>query len=351
MTNETSCFVGAAGLGFAHETIDELGAHNVAPTPANYEVWATYRCGVLGDLNQEIDRRMSAGEPLSSALCEDLFDRYFTPTRSFDTLLQTGESIAHELATALASLREAGSSAGGYAGHLEHAASIMETSADPRAIQVLMRHLISETRAMATRNKDLEARIDASSKHVETLQATVRQATLEAVTDGLTGLANRKHFDRQLTREVGAAAEAGQPLALILCDIDHFKQINDNWGHPIGDQVIRYVAGILAMDAPHLALAARYGGEEFALLLPHMPIAEAQVHAQNICERVRARTITRKSSGDIIGRISISAGVAALQPGESGQALVRRADACLYEAKRAGRNRVVTETELAAAAA
>lgn len=351
MTNGASCYAGRQGLAFAHTAIDELGAADIAPTPSNYEVWATYRSGVLGDLNRDIDKRLAAGETLSTALCEDVFERYFTPTRSFGQLLQTGESIAHELATALAHLREAGSSAGGYAGHLEHAASIMEASGDPRALQVMVRHLISETRAMANRNKDLETRIETSSKHVESLQASVRQATLEAVTDGLTGLANRKHFDRQFAQEVRQANESGAALGLLLLDIDHFKQINDTWGHPVGDQVIRYVAGVIGMDTPDGAIAARYGGEEFALILPRTTLANGEAQAQSICDRTRARTLTRKSSGDILGRVTISVGVAYLRAGESAHALLQRADACLYEAKRSGRNRVVVEPASPAAAA
>lgn len=343
MVNETSCYAGAAGLEFAHNVIDQLGGEALAPTPPNYELWATYRSGAFPDLNREIEQRLGAGEKITPALCENLFERYFTPTQSFEQLVQTGESIAHELASALAHLRQAGASAGGYAGQLESAASDMEAATELSSLRSLVRGLVSETRAVAARNRTLEGQIETSSLQMETLQQNVRQATLEAVTDSLTGLANRRHFDRLLARQIREAEEAEESLCLIMCDIDHFKRINDTWGHPVGDQVIRYVASTLRVGAPADALAARYGGEEYALLLPKTRLAEAQAIAEELCQRVRARTLSRKASGDLIGVITISVGVASFNVGEGGESLVRRADACLYDAKKTGRNRVVSE--------
>ena len=350
MAHETSCYLGGAGIAFAHGVIDELGKGAIAPTPPNYELWATYRSGLFPDLSREIEGRLGAGESLSNALCEDLFERYFTPTQSFDQLLQTGESIAHELAGAIAHLRDVSASAGGYAGQLETVASVIEGATETSAIQILVRRLIVETRAVAMRNRALEDQMDASSKQMEALQASVRQVTLDAVTDGLTGLANRKHFDRMLARQVREASDAGRPLCLVLCDIDHFKRINDTWGHPVGDQVIRYVASALGAAAPQTAFAARYGGEEYALLLPHMSLSEGHVIARDLCDRVRKRTLMRKTSGETMGVITISVGIASLEIDETSESLVRRADACLYEAKRAGRNRVMPELGSAAAA-
>jgi diguanylate cyclase len=351
MADEATGYAGAAGLAFAHTVIDQLGDREIAPTPPNYELWATYRTGAFPDLNREMEARIAAGEELTPALCEDLYERFFMPTRSYEQLVQTGESIAHELVGALAHLREANTNAGAFASRLENAASDMEATPEPSHIKQLVRNLVAETREVAARNRALETQMEASSKQMEALQVSVRQATLEAVTDGLTGLANRRHFDRLLSRQVLDAGDRARPLCLIMCDIDHFKRINDSWGHPVGDQVIRYVASAVRAAAPKPACGARYGGEEFALLLPRTDIDDARTIAQELLKRVRARTLSRKSSGELIGHITISAGVAVLKPGESAEALVRRADAALYEAKRAGRDRVICdESETRAAA-
>jgi diguanylate cyclase len=226
----------------------------------------------------------------------------------------------------------------------------MEATPDPSHIKALVRNFVAETREVAARNRTLETQMEASSKQMESLQVSVRQATLEAVTDGLTGLANRRHFDRLLSRQVTDAEERAAPLCLIMCDIDHFKRINDAWGHPVGDQVIRYVASAIQAAAAKPACGARYGGEEFALLLPRTNLDAAETIAQELLRRVRARTLSRKSSGELIKHITLSAGVALLRPGERAEALLRRADAALYEAKRAGRDRVICESENRAAA-
>lgn len=351
MTNETSCYMGAAGLAFAHTVVDQLGQNDLVPTPPNYELWATYRSGAYPDLNRDIEAMLGGGQRLTPDMCEDLYERHFAPTRSFEQLVQTGESIAQELAGALAHLRDVNASAGGYAGELETAASIMETAADPSTLRTLVRGLIEETRAVAARNRSLEERMEDSSRQMETLQLSVRQATQEAVTDGLTGLANRRHFDRSLARYVREASRDGHSLCLIVFDIDHFKQVNDTWGHPVGDQVIRYVASTLRGGAPPMALAARHGGEEFALLLPQTDVAEALTIAETLRQKIRARTLSRKSSGEVIGTVTISAGVVSLKAGEGTESLVRRADACLYQAKKAGRDLVIGEGANSAAAA
>lgn len=350
MADEATGYAGAAGIAFAHTVVDQLGNKEIAPSPPNYELWATYRTGAFPDLNREVEARLAAGEDLTPALCEDLYERFFMPTRSYEQLVQTGESIAHELVGALVHLRDANTNAGAFASKLEDAASDMEATPDPSHIKTLVRNLVAETREVAARNRTLETQMEASSKQMEALQVSVRQATLEAVTDGLTGLANRRHFDRLLSRQVADAAERSAPLCLIMCDIDHFKRINDSWGHPVGDQVIRYVASAIQAAAAKPACGARYGGEEFALLLPRTNLDAAETIAQELLRRVRARTLSRKSSGELIGQITISAGVALLRPGERAEALLRRADAALYEAKRAGRDRVICEGENRAAA-
>lgn len=144
MAEDGSCFSGPAGLIFAHTVIDQLGVEAVAPTPPNYELWATYRSGAFPDLNRALEQRLAAGEKLTPELCEDLFEQFFTPSRSFERLAQTGESIAQELVGALASLRDASSNAGAFASKLETAASDMEAAPEPSQIKNLVRNLVAE---------------------------------------------------------------------------------------------------------------------------------------------------------------------------------------------------------------
>jgi diguanylate cyclase (GGDEF)-like protein len=159
-----------------------------------------------------------------------------------------------------------------------------------------------------------------------------------ATIDGLTGIANRRHFFEAAHREVTTALGEQAPLAVVILDIDHFKRINDTHGHQVGDDVIRGVVERLQRHTRDTDVLARYGGEEFVLLLPH-----AGTHTRETAERLRAevaRTPVQTRNGPV--DVTISVGVAYLWPSDTGtDTLLARADECLYSAKQNGRNQVV----------
>ncbi len=161
--------------------------------------------------------------------------------------------------------------------------------------------------------------------------------------DGLTGLANRRAFDLALDDEWARAVKSGEPLGLVLCDIDYFKQFNDVYGHPVGDACLRSVATVLRDGATTpRAVVARYGGEEFALLLPGVAAADAAQVAEGLCAAVSALVVPHTGS-QVSSHVTLSFGVATNTPvpGARPGVLVRAADEALYQAKREGRNRVV----------
>jgi diguanylate cyclase len=180
-----------------------------------------------------------------------------------------------------------------------------------------------------------EARLDTALRETEELRTALDEARGSARTDPLTDLPNRRAFD-----ETFAALHRDTPVTVAICDIDHFKQVNDNFGHAVGDRVIRMVAQTLASEKG--MMVARYGGEEFALLFENVRLDDAA----QIVERVR-RTISERrprvrETGESIGVISFSAGVAEGRVGEGRAALMARADAALYRAKDQGRARTIT---------
>jgi diguanylate cyclase len=130
-----------------------------------------------------------------------------------------------------------------------------------------------------------------------------------------------------------------------LCDIDHFKRFNDSWGHLVGDQVIRFIASVLRQHARGDFLAARYGGEEFAVIMPHTTLAQAETVGAEIQGSVRSKRLIRKMSGEALSPVTLSFGIAQLRVGDSVTDLVARADKCLYASKRAGRDRITTDSE------
>jgi diguanylate cyclase len=144
---------------------------------------------------------------------------------------------------------------------------------------------------------------------------------------------------------VQTALANSQPLSLLMFDIDHFKSFNDSYGHLTGDQVLRLVGLSLKHVIKGQEVTARYGGEEFAVVLPNTALRQALTVADHIRRTVMAKELKKKSTGEILGRVTISVGVSMLKPGDDTDALIGRADACLYAAKRNGRNRVICESD------
>jgi diguanylate cyclase len=136
-----------------------------------------------------------------------------------------------------------------------------------------------------------------------------------------------------------------EPLALLMCDIDHFKQFNDTYGHLTGDQVLRLVAMSVKQNVKGQDIAARYGGEEFAVVLPNTVLRAALTVGDHIRRAVMSKELMKRSTREQLGRVTLSIGVACLCKGDTAQSFIERADACLYAAKRNGRNLVVCESD------
>lgn len=161
----------------------------------------------------------------------------------------------------------------------------------------------------------------------------------QAITDGLTGLFNHLYFHQCLAEQLTLAAENGQPLAVLIGDLDFFKKLNDTYGHLFGDTVLREVAEIWSSALREEDIAARYGGEELAAILPGASLPEGKEIAASIAQRIAAHAFAAPNGGSPV-HVTMSIGVAQWRPGETKSAFLDRADAALYQAKQRGRNRV-----------
>ncbi|WP_374676218.1 diguanylate cyclase domain-containing protein [Ideonella sp.] len=195
---------------------------------------------------------------------------------------------------------------------------------------------------LVQRESELRRIVRERDAFAEALSAANRQLTDLSETDGLTGIANRRRFDRRLREEWQRAQRHGVPMALLLADVDHFKAYNDHYGHPAGDDCLRRVATLLQGCAQRSSdLVARVGGEEFAVLLPHTGAAEAEEVASRCLQALRRQALPHAAS-PTAAHLTLSIGVARLAgPGDTPDELVARADRALYEAKRGGRDGVV----------
>lgn len=237
------------------------------------------------------------------------------------------------------------------AGQLEsskdHATSLHDTNAQLASItsvaelREVVLSLISGNETNERQTLDLEARLKEAQDQASTLRQRLSQAEKLASLDPLTSVANRRRFEQFISVEVDRSHENGTPLCLIMTDIDHFKKVNDTYGHFAGDRVLKAFADLLSKSVRGGDLVARYGGEEFALVLPQTPMGDAF----GIAERIRS-VFERHGGGNEtrrreFGRLTASFGLAEIREGEPPSALIQRADQMLYEAKNKGRNRTM----------
>ncbi|MGE3302170.1 MAG: GGDEF domain-containing protein [Hyphomonadaceae bacterium] len=346
MTDTLNTFRGPEGLSTAHATIDLMGSHQVPTTAQNYEVWLSYKVGGHPDLRRIIDERIARGEAFTDDANEQLYEQFFSNIRISAQMMATGERIARELTEVVSALQNSGDKTSAYADALGVASKSLESGLDAGKLREVIAGLASATLDMADHNRLLTARLKDSSREMDTLRTALRHVRAEALTDSLTGLANRKMFDETLRMRLRENAAARADLCLILCDIDHFKRFNDTWGHQTGDQIIRFIASSLQRHAQPDHLVARYGGEEFAFIMPRTRLMGARGVAESIRTAIESKKLLRKSTNESLGKITVSMGIAQYRAGETMHDLIERADACLYASKRAGRNRISTDQEM-----
>jgi diguanylate cyclase len=202
--------------------------------------------------------------------------------------------------------------------------------------------MLEGTREMSAAMSVLQTRLAESQQEIATLREEVRRARHESLLDSLTGLANRRAFDQRLAACLAASevARTGRVPCLVVSDIDHFKRINDDFGHNFGDQVLRAVGEILKACAPGDGMTARIGGEEFAILLTDVELPEAQTLAEKIRQAVATSRIRRHGAQETLARVTLSLGVTFHRAGESMREFLERADRAMYASKSGGRDRV-----------
>ena len=203
-----------------------------------------------------------------------------------------------------------------------------------QSLRSMTRTLLAHERELEDINQSLEAQV---LQRTEALAAANRELEQLATRDALTGVHNRRRFDDKLNECLEVAQRTAQGFAVLLIDADHFKKVNDTYGHPAGDAVLQTLARVLGETTRAVDFVARYGGEEFVVLLPHTADAG---HAMAAAEKIRTAIADATFPGP--GRLTVSIGASLWQPADpDAGSLIARADAALYQAKAAGRNRVV----------
>jgi diguanylate cyclase len=332
-------------MAFAEVALGQIKSLRQTAVPRNYEIWYVYATGYNAPLNKVINETLARNGRLTEADLEQIYETYLSHIKTTDRIDKVGARVIGEIDDVMTLITEALGVSTSYGASLDSATEKLATAKNREQVKTVVDSLVKSTREMRDTNKALEERLRLSKSEISNLQQSLEAIRAESLTDPLTGLGNRKYFDRMIETAVQHALAFGEPLSLLMFDIDHFKSFNDSYGHLTGDQVLRLVGMSLKQTIKGQDITARYGGEEFAVVLPNTALRQALTVADHIRRAVMAKELKKKSTGEILGRVTISVGVSMLKAGDDTDSLIERADACLYAAKRNGRNRVICEVD------
>ncbi|HYF52764.1 MAG TPA: GGDEF domain-containing protein, partial [Salinarimonas sp.] len=282
---------------------------------------------------------------VTDAHIEGLHKAFLSNQRFAAEAEKTSGSVIVEIDQVMEMIDLALGSTARYGESLQAMSDEVSGTVDRKRIREILESLVVATKDVAATNRTLEARLKESRGEIVTLRETLEAVRIETLTDPLTGIANRKHFEEMLAKSIDQAVVEQSPLALVVIDIDHFKRFNDTYGHLTGDQVLRLVAQTMREQVKTKATLARFGGEEFGIILPQTTLESARAAAESVRVAVMGRELVKRSTGESLGKVTVSLGVAGLRRGDTLVSMLERADQCMFAAKRAGRNRSVSDAE------
>jgi len=325
---------------FASDAIERMHAEKLAPTPENYELWYVYYAKTNPEIARAIEVLIEEGQKITDQSCQELHERFLSENRETEKVRQAGDQIQTTIKEISGAVKNAKEATSAYNTSLEDMTSQLSDDVDPAKLQGVLLDVLSVTQGMMQQNQQMESALEKSSSAMGDLQKNLEMVRKEALTDGLTNLANRKSFDGDIKRIAQICKEEGTTFCLLMMDIDHFKTFNDTYGHQVGDQVLKLVSKALVDGVKGKDIAARYGGEEFAIILPDTNIQGGEKVGDSLRKVVARKDVINKSTGDSLGRITLSGGVAEYMLDESTDDLIGRADTALYASKKDGRNRI-----------
>jgi diguanylate cyclase len=318
----------------SREALRLMSELNIPVIPTNFTVWFAYVLGRSSALRKTIDILRSNHRTFDKSVNRHLYSIFLR----YNSLVNAGQSISEELGTILRNVREDISEAIGT--NSTHAAGLREVEASlgRKPPELILQQLVRELTLATERASSFETRLSEASVELDKLRAELEEAETNSKTDALTGLANRRALDSFLRSEQIGVMERGEALSIFLIDVDHFKDFNDRHGHQLGDQVLRLVAQCVRETIREADLAARFGGEELMCVLPGASLSACKEVAERVRRRIGDARLTKRTTGEHVGQVTVSIGATEFMPGESYEALFERCDKALYQAKQSGRN-------------
>lgn len=319
--------------------LHHMGIHNLPIDPVNYWVWYDYVSGKNSRLNEMINHNTENRIPFSNDTIHQLYNRYITSEREkVTTLVRKGlEDILVDITSASQATQQNFSQS---ENNLESIGNTIVPNLSKSDVAKIINQLKSEIQKLESSSSSFRDQLDQASLEINQLRNKMQKYRKEVLMDQLTRIGNRRGFDEKMALAIDGSNQATTDLCLIMADIDHFKRVNDTHGHLVGDNVLRVAASTIKETIKGKDYAARIGGEEFAIILSETPLEGAIKLANNIRLSFERLDLKKKSTGESLGRITLSLGVTNYLKGEPSENFFNRADEALYQSKNEGRNRV-----------
>lgn len=323
---------------YLRQLIPMLSQQNLAPTPVNYAVFYSYLSGSSRALNEVIDNTISEKKGFTLVKMLELYEKYVNGSVTIEQQNKIQQALEKVMSDATDEIAHVNNEAYGYDAALHKHTEALSSSKDPQAASIIMQQILQDTREMVKNTLEMQARMQEANTEIAKMKLEIQAVKETSEKDALSGLYNRSNFDKKVASLIDTKELANASLVMI--DIDHFKRINDNFGHLIGDRVIRYVSALLKQIVGNEHHISRFGGEEFAIILLNQPVTDVVKLVDKVRVAMSNSRLQRKGSGETIGKVTLSAGVTELKSGDSIESFIGRADQALYGAKESGRNKV-----------
>ncbi|PCI68781.1 MAG: diguanylate cyclase [Piscirickettsiaceae bacterium] len=331
---------------FLRQTIPMLTKHGLMPTPTNYAVLYGYISGQSQALKESIDNVIAKKQTLSTQFIAELHEQHIGGGLIHSKQEEVQHGLEKIISNTSEEIQHVNNDTHDFDSSLTKHAEKLSSATDADVAAMILQQIMQDTRAMAKSVEEAQARMEASHVEIEKMREELQSVKETAEKDALTGLKNRGSFDKFI-HDVVHQQKSGETHHLIMLDIDHFKRINDNFGHLVGDRVIRYVSALMRQIFGADQHIARYGGEEFATVISNKTLDECFNLADKVRIAMGNSKLQRKDSGETIGKVTMSAGISVLQADDTVDSFIDRADKALYFAKENGRNKTVLPTDLA----
>ena len=333
-----------AAFAIAKKALTYVANFRTPPTPDVYEVWYRFAEGSNLALTEQLSFAVNELKSISRNRIEQLHREFFARPASpndaeltdslavelggLQTMIRTQITISEDFDAAVTSVREK-----------------LHADADPDEVRGSVEAVLATSELMKNQLLELNVQLQDSRANAEKLRADFLQSQKSLQTDALTGVGNRRMFDTLIKQSIDDLPHSQSSRILLLIDLDRFKEINDTFGHAAGDEVLRYVAAEMQRLAPKASIT-RFGGDEFAVFMCCDQPEHGLALANEFCEHFASNRLTMRSTGEALGYVTLSAGLALLRSGDTTDSWFDRADKLLYRAKQGGRGRVMAERKL-----